>query len=106
MSGLLRYAAVLYTLLQFESLLIHAQLVEINLSLIWIGAESLLTLCSSDLKSESLLGDARVLVTGLLRCASSFRAPSRLVEGLKGTLLEKFRGEVFIWISEQPVMGT
>jgi len=56
------------------------KLVEIDLSLIWIGAEPLLTLSSSDLKSESLLGDARVLVSAGPVCIK-FPGPSRLVGG-------------------------
>jgi len=51
MSGLLRDVAVLDALLQLELPLIHARLAEINLPLIWIAAEPLLTLFSSELMS-------------------------------------------------------
>jgi len=148
MSGLLRDVAVLDALLQLELPLIHARLVEIDLPLIWIAAEPLLTLFSSELKSidsvcrlwdfflvegicapfavflayvelahernflqssaaedalgpfRSLLGDARVIATGLLRRASNFLAPKPPGGGLNETLLEKLRE-----ISEEPVMN-
>jgi len=50
-SGLLRDVEVLDALLQLELPLIHARLIEIDLPLIWIAAEPLLTLFSRELQS-------------------------------------------------------